>query len=65
MIIATDIVETFYSTGKSFACSDVLDTNRIALRLPAFSGVLTEDDIKGLLSISVCPVLLNPPLAVD
>jgi len=51
--ITTDTLESLFGLGKTHGASKVPDAYRIAMRLPAMCGKLTEEDVQGVLEISV------------
>ncbi|MBF0235757.1 MAG: hypothetical protein HQK65_22380, partial [Desulfamplus sp.] len=53
MPVSSDNIESLFALGKTHGTGDIKDADRIALRLPAFCGKLTEDAGKMVMSITV------------
>ena len=51
--VSSDCVESLFGVGKRLGTGDVNDAHRIAKRLPALCGTLTEEDAQRVLEISV------------
>jgi hypothetical protein len=51
--ISTDILESLFGIGKRLGAGQIKDANRIASRLPAFCGTLTQDDVDRVIKITV------------
>ena len=51
--ISSDPVESLFGTVKTLGASKVKDANRIATRIPAMCGQVTEEDARRVLEISV------------
>ena len=51
--VSSDCVESLFGVGKRHGTGDVNDAHRIAKRLPALCGTLTQDDAQQVLAISV------------
>jgi hypothetical protein len=51
--ISTDILESLFGIGKRLGVGQTKDANRIASRLPAFCGTLTQDDADSVIKITV------------
>ncbi len=52
MPISSDIIESLFGIAKQHGTGEVKDANRIALRIPAMCGQLTEKDAQSVLNIS-------------
>ena len=52
MPICSDILESLYGVGKTHGTGKVKDANRIALRLPAYCGDLSDDAAKMVMGVS-------------
>jgi len=50
---STDAIESLFGVGKRLGTGQVKDADRIAARLPALCGTLSQDDAQEALSISV------------
>lgn len=53
MPVSSDNIESLFALGKTHGIGEIKDADRIALRLPAFCGKLTEDAGKMVMSITV------------
>ena len=53
MPISADILESLFGLGKRLGVGQTKDANRIASRLPAFCGTLTQDDVDRVIKITV------------
>jgi len=53
MPVSSDNIESLFGLAKTHGIGEVKDANRIALRLPAFCGKLTEDAGKMVMNITV------------
>jgi len=53
MPVSSDNIESLFALGKTHGIGDIKDADRIALRLPAFCGKLTEDAGKMVMEITV------------
>jgi hypothetical protein len=51
--VSSDCVESLFGVGKRLGTGDVNDAHRIAKRLPALCGTLSEEDAQRVLEISV------------
>jgi hypothetical protein len=53
MPITSDTIESLFGIAKQHGVGTVKDANRIALRLPAFTGELTREDVHHVLQVRV------------
>jgi len=53
MPVSSDNIESLFALGKTHGIGEIKDADRIALRLPAFCGKLTEDAGKMVMEITV------------
>ena len=53
MPVSSDNIESLFALGKTHGIGEIKDAERIALRLPAFCGKLTEDAGRMVMSITV------------
>ena len=53
MPITSDTIESLFGIAKQHGVGTIKDANRIALRLPAFTGELTPEDVHHMLHIRV------------
>jgi hypothetical protein len=53
MPITSDTIESLFGIAKQHGVGTIKDANRIALRLPAFTGELTPEDVQQVLHIRV------------
>ena len=51
--ITSDSIESVFGVAKTHGAGVIKDVNRIALRLPAITGTVTDEDVQHLLSISI------------
>jgi len=51
--VSSDNIESLFGLGKSHGIGEIKDADRIALRLAAFCGKLTEDAGKRVMNITV------------
>jgi hypothetical protein len=51
--ITSDQIESLYGVAKQHGVGETTDVNRIAARLPALCGKVTEDDARQVLGVSV------------
>jgi len=51
--ISSDTIESLFGVSKRQGTGEVKDADRIAVRIPALCGVLTQDDAKRVLEVSV------------
>ena len=51
--ISSDTIESLFGVAKRHGTGEVKDADRIALRIPALCGVLTKDDARRVLAVSV------------
>lgn len=51
--ISSDTIESLFGVAKRQGTGEVKDANRIALRIPALCGVVTPDDARRVLAVSV------------
>lgn len=51
--ISSDIIESLFGVAKRQGSAEVKDADRIALRIPALCGILTKDDARRVLEVSV------------
>lgn len=53
MPVSTDSIESLFGVAKHLGTGDTKDANRIAGRIPAICGSITEEDAHNVLSVSV------------
>ena len=53
MPISSDNIESLFAVAKQHGTGEIKDANRIALRIPALCGTLTEQDVQRVLKLSV------------
>ena len=51
--ISSDPVESLFGVVKTLGASKIKDANRIATRIPAMCGQVTEEDARRVLEVSV------------
>ncbi len=51
--ISSDSIESMFGVAKTHGTGSIKDVNRIALRLPALTGTVTEEEVQEVLSISM------------
>ena len=51
--VCSDIIESMYAVGKEHGTGEIMDANRIAMRLPAMCGAVTKDDAQRVAHTSV------------
>lgn len=51
--ISSDTIESLFGVSKRQGSGEVKDVNRIALRIPALCGVVTQDEARRVLEVSV------------
>lgn len=53
MPVSSDNIESLFGLVKEHGTGKIKDANRMALRIPALCGALTEEDVSRVLSVSV------------
>jgi hypothetical protein len=50
---SSDLIESLFGIGKFHGVGEIKDANRIAARLPALCGTVTQEDVERVLQVSV------------